>query len=307
MIDMPDMRCPIGFCINCTNDPKYCDPMKLAKSNKIENSFLALKNDLSNREFPKNLALTGNPLTLSENKLVLINQTLSEFKNNTFELHLEFNFPELFIHNEIWNLLKNFNIGSLRLVIPASTLYGLEILGYKNFDIYKILEKIRKIIGYTPYIMVNLHIGLPGDNIESIENTISRLDKFVDQISVQVITLHKDSKLIKHHDFNIINNEIDIWGNCDWKLPEISRQEALLWSEDFHQKSMNSPAYLNYRSFDDVLYANNKGLSSQLIRQDLNDAKNHNNSSSWLFNKILMRRIALNSEYIELYDRSPLV
>ena len=70
---------------------------------------------------------------------------------------------------------------------------------------------------------------------------------------------------------------------------------------------MNSPAYLNYRSFDDVLYANNKGLSSQLIRQDLNDAKNHNNSSSWLFNKILMRRIALNSEYIELYDRSPLV
>lgn len=300
MIDMPSLICPVGLCSNCIYDFKTCTTFKKAKEYDLENDFNHLYEEIISTDLPLNLALTGNSLTLSNEKIILTYQMLEKIsRRGIFELHLDVNFPQFFSFEQAWKLVEDNNIGSLRLVIPALTRKGLQLYGHSNFDIESSLLKLREIVGRTTFIMVELIIGLPGDTVDVIESKISYLESFVDIINIQVISIHKDSKLLNHSDYKKISENLDMWGNCEWELPDVSRSELAIWLDNYQKEKLNSIINFNYSSFTEVLHASNNRFSSFEIRENLD--KLENNKPNWLTSKLFLDRIELNKDYVNAY------
>ncbi|QKY89413.1 hypothetical protein [Acinetobacter sp. NEB 394] len=297
MIDMPPLICPIGYCRNCDLEKNNCDIYLSSKVNVLHENFDSLEREILVGELPLNLMLTGNPLTLNNTKLKNTYELINKISpNNSIELHLEINFFDFFCLSESWALIKKLRIGSLKLIIPLYKEYC------ENFEklVFDTIVKIRNIIGYVPYILINFIAGFPGNNLSLIKLYISSLECYVDLICLEENSLNINSKLAKSGEYKL-NSTIDIWGNCDWELPSLSRKELVdfILLHKLNLYNSKNIAYLAYSDIYNILHASNDRYSSIQIREDINLSKINKDIAISEFNK--RHQLELN-KYINSYN-----
>lgn len=303
MIDMPDTYCAVGLCANCPSNPESCIPQKNLGQSDLKSNITDLAHELKKNALPKNLALTGNPLTMSDRKFNLISDLLkSTLAGGETELYLEFNLAYLSQYKQAMSFFKIHRIGGIRLAIQGTTVKGMLALGLPVFDIVRTLEELRNSVGNGTYIMVNIMIGLPGDSFESIEKLAELIQLLADQISINLFPINRYSPLTKHQDYSISSLDINPWRGCEWKLPNFSMLDALKICENHHQRFSNDAAYRNYRNFEDVLFSSNETFSSEQIRKDLSYANTFSDGASRLEKMLSVRRKELFSEYLKEYN-----
>ncbi len=303
MIDMPECH---GHCINCSREPTTCLPYKRIKATNLASNIKELERELNLKPQPFNLTLTSDSLKISETKFHLLSNMMHRVApNGEIELHLNSDFLRLAHLKEFWAFIKEHRIGSLNVCLYGATPKGRAVLGYTQFDIQALVARLRESMGPVAYLMVTIHIGLPGDSIASIERLLDSLRMFSDQISVEPYYVVASSPLAQHEDYSIIaGRNIDIWNSCEWILPSLSLKEAIAWCRGYHDSSLVNAAYRNYRRQDDVLYANNNGFSSKFVRDDLDKAKDQGEGANWLAKVAIERHLQLSAQYQHCYETS---
>ena len=98
-----------------------------------------------------------------------------------------------------------------------------------------------------------------------------------------------------------MNSTIDIWGNCDWELPSLSRKELVdfILLHKLNLYNSKNIAYLAYSDIYNILHASNDRYSSIQIREDINLSKINKDIAISEFNK--RHQLELN-KYINSYN-----
>ena len=301
MIDMPSMACPIGSCPNCSVIPSECIAIEKAKKVNFRKNFTELRWEIEKNKYPINISLIGNSLNINEEKLSWTIETFYSLKQQS-ELHLDINIFQFMILSNSLIFFNQLNIGSLRITVPALNSKGLLLYGFSKFDICKNIELIRSLVGRNTFIIVNIIIGLPGDSVSNIQSKIDIIQSVVDVVTVQVIEIHNTSNLLKLNYYKTTKEKIDIWGNCEWIMSNLTREEAIKWSLNYDLSKAKDPSYRNYKFISDTLFSSNTEFSSNKIRKLLKEADTKKDSAEWLYNYKLSEDNIQIMNYIELYN-----
>lgn len=301
MIDMPSMMCPSGGCLLCPMQPDNCESNINAKKIDLGLSYNGLWNDIVLNAFPKNIRLTGNQLNISDEKIIGTCNILSKIKSE-FELHLDFNILKILKNYSVSKLLTNYDIGSLRLSIPAINEISLKLYGFEKIDILEEVKKIRSWIGNKSILCLSITIGLPGDNLKQVDSYVSLLREIANIIQIDTVNINANSNIFKYGFYNTNNIMVDDWGNLDWNLENMNRQEAIYWLEQYEDNLKNDLFHANYKNMDEIFFASDNKLSSVQVNDEISQALKSKNSTERLKDIISRRKILQLQNYLELYS-----